>query len=87
MRRIVRTLDARGLRCPLPLVRARAALGALAPGDALVVLATDPEAPLDLAALAADGGHGCTSETDAGGWRITLVKDRPGPSAQRAPAG
>ena len=43
-----RTLDARGLACPLPLVKARAALADLAPGDVLVVLATDPEAPIDL---------------------------------------
>ncbi len=51
-----RTLDVRGLACPLPLVKARAALAGLAPGDVLVVLATDPEAPIDLAALAADEG-------------------------------
>jgi TusA-related sulfurtransferase len=29
----------------------------LAPGETLVVLATDPEAPIDLAAWAADAGH------------------------------
>ncbi len=50
-------VDARGLRCPLPLVRARQALASLAPGETLVVLATDPEAPIDLAALAADVGR------------------------------
>jgi tRNA 2-thiouridine synthesizing protein A len=47
-------LDARGLSCPLPLLKARQALAGLAPGETLVVLATDPEAPIDLAALAAD---------------------------------
>jgi tRNA 2-thiouridine synthesizing protein A len=51
-------VDARGLRCPLPLVRARQALVGLASDEALVVLATDPEAPIDLAALAADVGGG-----------------------------
>lgn len=58
------TVDARGLACPLPLLKARAALAALGPGDELVVLATDPEAPLDLAALAAD--HGCAFVRRAG---------------------
>lgn len=49
-------LDVRGLRCPIPYVRARALVGGLAPGETLVVLATDPEAPVDLGALAADEG-------------------------------
>lgn len=47
-------LDVRGLRCPLPYVRARALVATLEPGDELRVLATDPEARIDLAALAAD---------------------------------
>jgi tRNA 2-thiouridine synthesizing protein A len=51
-----RELDVRGLRCPVPYVRAKALAPALAPGDVLVVLATDPEAPVDLGALAADEG-------------------------------
>jgi tRNA 2-thiouridine synthesizing protein A len=70
-------LDARGLSCPLPLLKARQALAMLAPGEALVVLATDPEAPIDLAALAADEGHEFAREHAAGVWRITLVKARP----------
>jgi TusA-related sulfurtransferase len=43
-------------------------------GETLVVLATDPEAPLDLAALAADEGHGFARERDGDGWRIALTK-------------
>ena len=47
----------------------------LEPGDALVVLATDPEAPLDLAAWAADAGHSYAESRDPGGWtEYTLVK-------------
>ena len=67
-----RTLDARGLNCPLPLIRARAALRDLGAGDVLVVLATDPEAPIDLAALAADFGVGVTTEREGDQWRISL---------------
>ena len=52
------TVDARGLACPLPLTMAKRALAELGPGEGLVLLATDPEAPLDVAAWAADEGHG-----------------------------
>ena len=52
------TLDARGLACPLPLTLARRRMAGLAAGEVLLVLATDPEAPIDLAAWAADEGHG-----------------------------
>jgi tRNA 2-thiouridine synthesizing protein A len=49
-------LDVRGLRCPVPYVRARVLVDRLAPGETLTVLFTDPEAPVDLGALAADEG-------------------------------
>jgi tRNA 2-thiouridine synthesizing protein A len=62
-------LDVRGLQCPIPLLRAREALKA---ADALVVLATDPEAQIDLRALAVDEGLECTVVEDGAGWRITL---------------
>lgn len=65
-------VDARGLRCPLPLVRARQALTALADDETLVVLATDPEAPIDLAALAADTGRGFAARREDGQWRLEL---------------
>jgi tRNA 2-thiouridine synthesizing protein A len=65
-------VDARGLRCPLPLVRARQALAALPADETLVVLATDPEAPIDLAALAADTGRGFTTARDGDQWRLEL---------------
>jgi len=66
------TLDARGLACPLPAVLARRALAAVPPGGVLVVLATDPEAPIDVAAVAADAGAAFSVERDPPGWRLTL---------------
>jgi tRNA 2-thiouridine synthesizing protein A len=74
VRRSPLTLDVRGLACPLPLIRARRELAALAAGETLVVLATDPEAPIDLAAFAADEGHSCSEERVTDAWRITLTK-------------
>jgi tRNA 2-thiouridine synthesizing protein A len=75
---IVRTIDARGLHCPLPLIRARTELAAMSAGETLVVLATDPEAPIDLAALAADEGHSFARERAGPAWRITLTKGAAG---------
>jgi tRNA 2-thiouridine synthesizing protein A len=62
-------VDARGLRCPVPLLRARAALRRIPAGDTLVVLADDPEAPIDLAALAHDSGRVLTAD----GERLSLA--------------
>ena len=69
------TVDARGLRCPLPLVKAKLAFEELPPGEDLVVLATDPEAAIDLAAWAAD--NGLTFEERAGDeWTEYLLAAR-----------
>jgi tRNA 2-thiouridine synthesizing protein A len=66
----VRTVDARGLRCPLPLVKTKLALEELEPGQTVLVLATDPEAPIDLAAWANQAGHGFL-ERGAGEYELT----------------
>jgi tRNA 2-thiouridine synthesizing protein A len=42
-------LDARGLICPLPVLKARKALKSVPPGEILTILTTDPGAPEDLA--------------------------------------
>ena len=69
-------LDVRGLRCPLPLVRARQALSTLPPEATLVVLATDPEAPIDLAALAADVGRSFAEAHEEDAWRLVLAPEQ-----------
>ena len=69
-------LDARGLACPLPAVKARLALAALPPGGALLVLATDPESPIDVAAVAADAGCGFAQERDGRVWRLLIERPR-----------
>ena len=50
-------LDARGLKCPLPVLRARKAMQRLAPGAVLQVLATDPGAVKDFEAFCEATGH------------------------------
>jgi tRNA 2-thiouridine synthesizing protein A len=70
----VTIVDARGLLCPLPLTMARRRMAELARGETLVVLATDPEAPIDLAAWAAREGHTYTERTGEGWSEYTLTK-------------
>ncbi len=66
-------LDARGLKCPLPVLRARKLLKSMNVGDELMIIATDPAAPRDFAAFCAEAGHDLLSSTEeAGGSRILL---------------
>ncbi len=44
----MRSLDLRGLRCPLPVLRTKKALGGLRPGERLAVLSDDPLAGVDI---------------------------------------
>lgn len=50
-------VDARGLRCPLPILRAKKALADLQSGEVLKVLATDPGSQRDFAAFAKQTGN------------------------------
>lgn len=52
-----RTLDARGLNCPLPILKAKKALGEVPPGGTLEVLATDPGSTADFEAFCRATGH------------------------------
>ena len=68
-------LDARGLQCPLPVLRARKAMQALTPGGLLRVLATDPGTVKDFRAFCQATGHELVaSETEAGEFRFLLRK-------------
>jgi tRNA 2-thiouridine synthesizing protein A len=50
-------LDATGLSCPLPVLKARKTLQAMAPGQTLEVLATDPGAQDDIPHFCSNSGH------------------------------
>lgn len=51
------TLDAKGLTCPLPLLRAKKALAGMAAGQILKIETTDPGARNDLVAFTRQTGH------------------------------
>ena len=51
-----KTLDLRGLKCPLPALRTRKALAGMRPGDLLIVECTDPLAGIDIPNLVRETG-------------------------------
>ena len=51
------TLDARGLLCPMPVIKAQDRIASLRPGTLLDVLATDPGALADVPAWCRVHGH------------------------------
>lgn len=50
-------LDARNLRCPMPLLKLKQALHSLPPGESLTVLTTDPGSLRDFEAFLRQAGH------------------------------
>lgn len=68
-------LDAKGLSCPLPVLRARKSMRALAPGAVLRLLATDPGAVCDVAAMCeATGDRLIESDETDGAFTFRIEK-------------
>jgi tRNA 2-thiouridine synthesizing protein A len=53
----IHTLDARGLNCPLPILRTRKAIAGIDTGEVLEVIATDPGSVNELASFCTQTGH------------------------------
>ena len=60
------TLDARGLNCPLPILRTKKTLNGLQAGDTLKVVATDPGSLKDMVAFCSQTGNTLLSSHQAG---------------------
>ena len=58
-------LDARGLNCPLPILRTKKALTDMASGQVLKVIATDPGSVKDFQAFSKQTGHALLSSDAA----------------------
>jgi len=68
-------IDARGLLCPLPVLRLRKRLSALPHGARAALLADDPAAVVDVPHFCAEQGHALLSQTPAeGGARRYVVR-------------
>ncbi|WP_295557255.1 sulfurtransferase TusA family protein [uncultured Hyphomicrobium sp.] len=71
------SLDVVDLKCPLPVLKARKALGALSPGAVLEVLASDPGAAEDFAAFCGATGHRLIGQSETGGIQRFLIQKGP----------
>lgn len=69
-------LDARGLNCPLPILRTKKSLGELSVGQILKITATDPGAVKDMAAFAKQTGNELVSSAEAGGEFVFFMKKK-----------
>ncbi len=68
------TLDAKGLSCPLPVVKARLEIEKLGSGDVLEVLATDPGSVADFDNWTKMSGHELLSSSEDDGVYAYLIK-------------
>lgn len=67
-------LDATGLLCPLPVLKARKRLQALAKGDTLTMRADDPAAVVDVPHFCAEAGHELVSCDTDGPVHIYVIR-------------
>ncbi len=67
-------LDAKGLLCPLPVLKARKRLQALASGQVLRVLADDPAAIIDMPHFCNEAGHTLVSTQDVPEGQLYFIK-------------
>lgn len=70
-------IDALGLLCPLPVLKARRRLGALPRGAVLAVLSDDPAAVVDIPHFCAEQGHALLAQAPSGrGGRRFVIRKR-----------
>ena len=70
----VEILDATGLLCPLPVLKAAKRLRSMAPGAVITVLADDPAAVVDVPHFCAEQGYTLVSNDEAGGVQTYVIK-------------
>jgi tRNA 2-thiouridine synthesizing protein A len=67
-------LDAKGLLCPMPIVKSAKAMKELVPGQVLKIMATDRGAAADIPAWARDTGHELLSSHEEGDVLVFFVR-------------
>ncbi|MFA5487730.1 MAG: sulfurtransferase TusA family protein [Candidimonas sp.] len=69
-------VDASGLKCPLPILRAKKALAQLQSGQLLEVTTTDPHAVKDFQAFARQTGNGLEAQIENGDAVVHYLRRR-----------
>ena len=73
---VATTLDAKGLSCPMPLLRTKKEIGKIASGEILEILGTDPGSRNDLPGWCERSGHEYMGEKeDSGFFRFFIKKN------------
>ncbi len=70
----IHDLDATGLLCPLPVLKARKRLSALAPGERLRVVTDDPAAVVDMPHFCTEAGHALDESREDGARMIWVIR-------------
>ena len=71
---IDKEIDARGLNCPLPLMKAKKAMGEMQSGQVLRVVATDSGSMRDFLAFAKQAGHEILEQQNVGKEYIHIMR-------------
>lgn len=75
--RIDEELDATGLLCPLPVLKAAKRLRAMAPGATLRMVADDPAAVIDVPHFCAEQGYALVSSAEKNGVQTYVIRKSP----------
>lgn len=79
-------VDARGMSCPLPLLKAKKALNGMAPGERVRVLSTDPGSVRDIGVFCEQSGHRLLESSCEDGIYTYVLQKRAGCGAVNPPA-
>ena len=71
---IAHRLDARGMNCPLPILRTRKAINRLASGQLLEIIATDPGSVKDMASFCEQTGNRLVASNEAQDGFVFLIE-------------
>ncbi len=82
MQKVASELDARGLNCPLPILKTRKALSDLEVGAVLRVIATDPGSVKDFPAFARQTGHRIVAQEESDGEYTFLIEKSNRPATE-----
>jgi len=74
MTNVAEKLDARGLNCPLPILRTRKAINNLGSGDVLEVVSSDPGSVKDMASFCEQTGNRLISSNESGDGYVFLIE-------------
>ena len=67
-------LDTKGMNCPMPIVKAKKAIGGMSAGEEIRIESTDPGAVADFAAFCRTTGHELLDSSEADGIYVFVIR-------------